>query len=103
MDVQIALGADIAMAFDECTEYPADRERAPESLRLTHALGAALARIISARTAKKFRGAANGRIARKPRRRASLALCRAACTPICAGNARSGWWRWISTATPLAA
>jgi queuine tRNA-ribosyltransferase len=27
MDVQIALGADIAMAFDECTEYPADRKR----------------------------------------------------------------------------
>ena len=35
MDVQIALGADIAMAFDECTEYPADRNRARESLRLT--------------------------------------------------------------------
>ncbi len=35
MDVQIALGADIAMAFDECTEYPADRARAGESLRLT--------------------------------------------------------------------
>ena len=27
MDVQIALGADIAMAFDECTEYPAGRAR----------------------------------------------------------------------------
>ncbi len=37
MDVQIALGADIAMAFDECTEYPASRERAQESLRLTMA------------------------------------------------------------------
>ncbi|MGA2535679.1 MAG: tRNA guanosine(34) transglycosylase Tgt [Terracidiphilus sp.] len=37
MDVQIALGADIAMAFDECTEYPADRPRAQESLRLTMA------------------------------------------------------------------
>jgi queuine tRNA-ribosyltransferase len=35
MDIQIALGADIAMAFDECTEYPADRTRARESLRLT--------------------------------------------------------------------
>ena len=35
MDVQIALGADICMAFDECTEYPAERERAEESLRLT--------------------------------------------------------------------
>jgi queuine tRNA-ribosyltransferase len=37
MDVQIALGADICMAFDECTEYPADRPRAEESLRLTMA------------------------------------------------------------------
>jgi queuine tRNA-ribosyltransferase len=37
MDVQIALGADIAMAFDECTEYPATRSRAEESLRLTMA------------------------------------------------------------------
>ena len=37
MDVQIALAADIAMAFDECTEYPADRSRAEESLRLTMA------------------------------------------------------------------
>jgi queuine tRNA-ribosyltransferase len=37
MDVQIALSADICMAFDECTEYPADRSRAEESLRLTMA------------------------------------------------------------------
>jgi queuine tRNA-ribosyltransferase len=37
IDVQIALGADICMAFDECTEYPADRARAEESLRLTMA------------------------------------------------------------------
>jgi queuine tRNA-ribosyltransferase len=35
IDVQIALGADICMAFDECTEYPAERSRAEESLRLT--------------------------------------------------------------------
>ena len=32
---QIALGADIIMAFDECTEYPADRERARQSMELT--------------------------------------------------------------------
>jgi queuine tRNA-ribosyltransferase len=35
MDVQIALGADICMAFDECTEYPADYARARRSLDLT--------------------------------------------------------------------
>jgi queuine tRNA-ribosyltransferase len=37
IDFQVALGADICMAFDECTEYPADRKRAQESLRLTMA------------------------------------------------------------------
>jgi queuine tRNA-ribosyltransferase len=37
IDVQIALGADICMAFDECTEYPAERGRTQESLRLTMA------------------------------------------------------------------
>ncbi len=37
IDVQIALGADVIMAFDECTEYPADRSRAEESLRFTMA------------------------------------------------------------------
>ena len=37
MDVQIALGADIAMAFDECTEHPATYERTRDSMALTHA------------------------------------------------------------------
>src|SRR5437588_3145602 len=32
---QIALGADIIMAFDECTEYPASPARARESMELT--------------------------------------------------------------------
>ncbi|HVP50994.1 MAG TPA: tRNA guanosine(34) transglycosylase Tgt [Terriglobales bacterium] len=32
---QIALGADIIMAFDECTEYPADHEHARESMEMT--------------------------------------------------------------------
>jgi queuine tRNA-ribosyltransferase len=35
MAAQIALGADIIMVFDECTEYPADRQRTRESLELT--------------------------------------------------------------------
>jgi len=35
MEAQIGLGADIVMAFDECTEYPADRERMRESMELT--------------------------------------------------------------------
>jgi queuine tRNA-ribosyltransferase len=35
MEAQIGLGADIIMAFDECTEYPADAERARKSMELT--------------------------------------------------------------------
>ncbi len=35
MEVQIGLGADIVMAFDECTEYPADAARARASMELT--------------------------------------------------------------------
>src|SRR5437764_7799915 len=35
MEIQIALGADIIMAFDECTEHPAERERARESMDMT--------------------------------------------------------------------
>src|SRR5262249_41932037 len=35
MEIQIALGADIVMAFDECTEHPAGRARARESLEMT--------------------------------------------------------------------
>jgi queuine tRNA-ribosyltransferase len=40
MNVQIALGADICMAFDECTEYPATEQRAAESLVYTMAWAA---------------------------------------------------------------
>jgi queuine tRNA-ribosyltransferase len=35
MEVQIGLGADIVMAFDECTEYPADAARARDSMEMT--------------------------------------------------------------------
>jgi queuine tRNA-ribosyltransferase len=35
MEAQIGLGADVIMAFDECTEYPADRARTKASMELT--------------------------------------------------------------------
>ena len=35
MAAQIGLGADIIMAFDECTEYPADRARSQASMEMT--------------------------------------------------------------------
>ena len=35
MEAEIGLGADIIMAFDECTEYPADQARMRASMELT--------------------------------------------------------------------
>lgn len=36
MDIQRVIGADIMMAFDECTPYPCDYEYARKSMELTH-------------------------------------------------------------------
>ncbi len=35
MEIQIALGSDIVMAFDECTEHSAERERSRTSMEMT--------------------------------------------------------------------
>lgn len=37
MDIQRSIGADIVMAFDECTPYPCEFDYAKESMHLTHA------------------------------------------------------------------
>lgn len=37
IDVQLAIGSDIVMVLDVCTEYPATYQRAKETMRLTHA------------------------------------------------------------------
>jgi len=36
MEIQRAIGADIIMAFDECTPYPCDYEYAQRSMHMTH-------------------------------------------------------------------
>jgi queuine tRNA-ribosyltransferase len=36
MDIQRVIGADIIMAFDECTPWPCDHRYARESMKLTH-------------------------------------------------------------------
>jgi queuine tRNA-ribosyltransferase len=36
MDIQRRIGADIVMAFDECTPYPCDRDYAKKSMERTH-------------------------------------------------------------------
>ncbi|MEO1713298.1 MAG: tRNA guanosine(34) transglycosylase Tgt [Bacteroidota bacterium] len=36
IDIQRSIGADIIMAFDECTPYPCERKYATDSMHLTH-------------------------------------------------------------------
>lgn len=36
MDIQRTIGADIIMAFDECTPYPCERQYAEDSMHMTH-------------------------------------------------------------------
>jgi queuine tRNA-ribosyltransferase len=36
VDIQRIIGADIIMAFDECTPYPSDHKTAGEAMKLTH-------------------------------------------------------------------
>ncbi|WP_258105582.1 tRNA guanosine(34) transglycosylase Tgt [Marinoscillum sp. MHG1-6] len=36
MDIQRTIGADIIMAFDECTPYPCDKKYAESSMHMTH-------------------------------------------------------------------
>ena len=36
MDIQRTIGADIIMAFDECTPYPCERKYATDSMHMTH-------------------------------------------------------------------
>jgi tRNA-guanine family transglycosylase len=36
MEIQRTIGADIIMAFDECTPYPCDYRYAQRSMKMTH-------------------------------------------------------------------
>ena len=36
MDIQRVIGADIIMAFDECTPYPCEYDYAEKSMHMTH-------------------------------------------------------------------
>ena len=73
IEIQHLLGADITMAFDECTPFPAEREAVEASMEL------------SMRWAERSRRA----FVERPGT-AFSASCRAACMPICASARRRG-------------
>ena len=56
MDVQIALGADMAMVFDECVEHPASYERTRAVDGADACVGGGGRRSILRRTSTRFRG-----------------------------------------------
>jgi queuine tRNA-ribosyltransferase len=59
IEVQLALGSDIIMQFDECTPYPAERRQAQESMELS-ARWAARCKAAHGRAAESDRGALFG-------------------------------------------
>ncbi len=89
IEIQQALGSDIAMILDECIEYPADHERA--------AGGHAVKRTTEwARRCRDY-AASNTPTPRQRRVRHCLPLFRAARTPICVvKSARQLGWTSIS-------
>jgi tRNA-guanine transglycosylase len=92
IEIQQALGSDIAMVFDECIEYPADHARA----------AAATTRLLlpqaTMREVRCNRIAPTPKLQPIPVRRCSQS-CRAARTPICAAKVRANLWTWIFPAT----
>ncbi len=74
IEIQHLLGADITMAFDECTPFPADARGGRSLDGIVDALGRALARA----------PLSSGRAM------ACSASCRAGCIPICASARRRG-------------
>ncbi len=89
MAAQIGLGADIIMAFDECTEYPADRGRARASMELTLRWAER-----SKRYFEEHKGEVPWGAAKPGRPRRCLASCRGGWTGNCGGNRRCERSRW---------
>jgi len=71
--IQKVLNSDIVMIFDECTPYPADENRAADSMHL------------SLRWAERSKHAHEGNT------NALFVLCRAACSRVCAMNRYVSW------------
>ncbi len=87
-----------AMAFDECTEYPADRNRAEESLRLTMAWARrSLDHFRAHRDEVVWRDELGGRT------QSLFGIVQGGMYTDLRSKAPSGWSRWTSTATPSAA
>src|SRR5579862_3039737 len=130
---QIALGADIIMAFDECTEHPADRQRARASMELTLRWAERSRRYLEEHKQEvpwagaADAGASNSAISTQPNPvsgfkfqnpmldpetrnwkletlpKPSSASFKAACIPTCAANRRSAPSKSAFPAMPLAA
>ena len=93
IEIQRALGSDIAMVLDECIEYPATHERAAAATRRTIEW--------ARRSQKEIEATAPSEA--NPGAGLSLPSCRAECTRIFGARTPRNWSRLISLATRSAA
>ena len=98
IEIQQALGSDIAMVFDECIEYPADHERAAGAVKRTTEW-ARRCRDYALAPKDIDDGRTNAEASTNPGQVVVRASCRAARTPICAAKARASSWTSIFPAT----
>jgi len=93
MEIQHGLGADLIMAFDECTPYPSTLQYAQQSMEMTCRWAerclASHQHLAQARTHRPLRP--------------SSASSRAVCTPTCGADAPGPWPAWTCPGTPSAA
>jgi len=102
LEAEIGLGADIIMAFDECTEFPAERERSRQSMELT---------LRWARRGKDYFEQHKREVpwygeaslaAGNEQTQALFGIVQAECMPIYAVNPPNAPWKWTSPAMPSA-
>jgi queuine tRNA-ribosyltransferase len=74
MEIQGLLGADIAMAFDECTPFPAEARQAAESMRLSMRWAARSRAAFGARPGQALFGIQQGSVHRDLRAESAEAL-----------------------------
>ena len=95
MEIQAALGSDIAMVLDECPPWPCEYDYAAKSLEMT---------LRWAEGARRFRKPDFGNRKEKTflHPKWFSGSCREGRLKICGGRARRRWRRWISMATQSA-
>ena len=99
MEIQAALGSDIAMVLDECPPWPCEYDYAARSLERTLRWAD---RCKDGWISERRRRSVTPNVRdQQPRSKWFSASCRARPLRICGGRARRRWRQWISMDTPI--